>query len=215
MLSMRENGLVIGLAWPKFGYSLAQHARKLVTCLLSMRKPPAVTRLSVPFTVSRIFIVSRPISPVLRLCSLSPVLCLLSNVSIPCLMSAIACLSSLFLVSRLCPLSLVSVPYLSSLFLVSCLCPLSLFSRPLYSISHYLSPFSFSIPDPYQMSVSFFMALFYSPCPLSSVPCLSYLRDCKSFLWGIQKKGFVPLTLALLNLPKGKSLGRSKPATNS
>jgi hypothetical protein len=25
----------------------------------------------------------------------------------------------------------------------------------------------------------------------------------------------VPLTLALLNLPKGKSLGRSKPATNS
>jgi hypothetical protein len=26
---------------------------------------------------------------------------------------------------------------------------------------------------------------------------------------------FVPLTSALLNLPKGKSLGRSKPATNS
>ncbi len=25
----------------------------------------------------------------------------------------------------------------------------------------------------------------------------------------------VPLTIALLNLPKGKSLGRSKPATNS
>jgi hypothetical protein len=29
------------------------------------------------------------------------------------------------------------------------------------------------------------------------------------------KVGVVPLTIALLNLPKGKSLGRSKPATNS
>jgi hypothetical protein len=30
-----------------------------------------------------------------------------------------------------------------------------------------------------------------------------------------ESKESVPLTSALLNLPKGKSLGRSKPATNS
>jgi len=52
---------------------------------------------------------------------------------------------------------------------------------------------------------------------------LAYPYDWKRFC-GSQKEDepglslglvVVPLTLALLNLPKGKSLGRSKPATNS
>ncbi len=37
----------------------------------------------------------------------------------------------------------------------------------------------------------------------------------ESFGLVLAKTGSVPLTSALLNLPKGKSLGRSKPATNS
>jgi hypothetical protein len=34
-------------------------------------------------------------------------------------------------------------------------------------------------------------------------------------MYQFENNMFVPLTSALLNLPKGKSLGRSKPATNS
>jgi hypothetical protein len=39
----------------------------------------------------------------------------------------------------------------------------------------------------------------------------AFIPDC----FKIMPRGVVPLTSALLNLPKGKSLGRSKHATNS
>ncbi len=101
----------------------------------------------VPFT--SLFLVSRPLSPLSRLCSLSPVLCPLSHVSVPCLPSSVPSLTSLKFVScpTVCPLSYVSVPCLPSsipslsyMFLAShpavpSLTSLFLLSRPLSPVS--------------------------------------------------------------------------------
>jgi hypothetical protein len=140
-------------------YSLAEHARKLVTCWLSIHKNhfgtphrfsefssvPPVTCSSVPFShpcLTSYVPCPRPMSPVPVLCPLSP--------------SYAPCLTSLFLVS--------SPPSLKSLFLASFplppvlrlgslsldLCPKSLFlvSRPLYHISRNcpVSHLPFSVP---------------------------------------------------------------------
>ncbi len=111
MLSLRENGLVIGLACPKFGYSLAQHVQK----------------------IGYLFATNHAQN------------CLLAGWAYAKIISAHHAYFQIF----------PSVPTVT---------------RPLYSISHYLSPFShtpFSVPDPYQMSqCPFFMALFYSSYPL-------------------------------------------------
>jgi hypothetical protein len=140
-------------------------------------------------------------------------LCSLSYVSVPCLLSSVPCLMTLFLVSR--PLSHVSVTCLPSS--VPCLMALLLVSRPLSLVSWLcsLSPVPCLRPCPHgshpcppssvpclsTVPVSPFLLL-YSTVPvlcssvtrplflhlLSSVPCLSYLRDCEIFLKNILKK---------------------------
>jgi hypothetical protein len=187
-LSMHGNWLLIGWACAEIGYSLAEHTRKLVTRWLSI-------------CGKFVFIGSEPcFSPVI--CSpvpfsrpLSNILCLVSQVSVLCLPSSVSCLTSLFLVSRplfpvsrLCPCLQSSVPCLTSLFPVSrplspilcsmshffvpclpssvpCLTSLFLVSRPLFHVSRLcsLSPILCS------------MSHFFVPCLPSSVPCLTSL----------------------------------------
>ncbi len=178
-LSMPKMWLLVGSACAKIGYLFAKHAQKLFTRWLSIREnhfgapcvflefslcSHSVPRCSVPFTVSRTGIVSRPISPVLRLCSLSPVLCPLSYVSVRYLPSSVSCLTSLSLASR--PLSPVLV--LCSLSLVFVPCP---FYPVLYTLSHIICPLSLILLSPSLTpincpSVPFCVALFYSSCPL-------------------------------------------------
>ncbi len=73
---------------------------------------------SVPCLMS-LFLVSRPLFHVSRICSLSSILRSMSHFSVPCLPSSVPCLTSLFLVfrpmfhvSHLCSQSYVSVPSL-------------------------------------------------------------------------------------------------------
>ncbi len=121
-LSTPKIWLLVGSACAKIAYLFAKHAQN---CLLA------------GWAYAKIILVSRPISPVLRLCSLSPVLCLVSNVSVPCLLSSVSCLTSLSLASR--PLSPVLV--LCSLSLVSVPCSFSLVP---YTLSHIICPLSLS-----------------------------------------------------------------------
>jgi hypothetical protein len=135
-------------------------------------------------SLTSLYLFSCPMSPVLRLCSLSPVLCPLSHVSVPCLPSAVPSLMSLFLVSH--PLSSVSR-----------LCSLSPVPCTLYHVICSLSPILLSPShNPYSNcpSVPFSVALYYCSCPLlfcfplsippSLVLCpLSFiLRECEFFL---------------------------------
>ncbi len=83
-----------------------------VLCPLSFLSVPCLP--SYVSFYSSLFFVSRPLSPVLPLCSLSSVLCPLYHLSVPCLLSSIPCLTSLFLGSGSlypvsCDLSPVSV----------------------------------------------------------------------------------------------------------
>jgi hypothetical protein len=45
--------------------------------------------------------------------------------------------------------------------------------------------------------------------------CIQYTYSHRKGVVELNKREGVPLTIAFLNLPKGKSLGCSKPATNS
>ncbi len=103
-----------------------------------------------------------PMSPVLRLCTLSPVLFPLSHVSVPFLLSPVPSLTSLFLASR--PLSPVLRPCSLSPFL----CPLSHISNPCLP-SRDLSSFFCSLYPVLRLC-----SLSPVPCPQSyvSVPCV-------------------------------------------
>ncbi len=106
-LSMHKNWLLVGCAFAKFFYSLAEHTQNhcgaphtFCTCL-----PSYIPCLTFLFLVSRplspvsctcLLLSYHPLSPVLRLCSLSPVLCPLSQVSVPFLPSAVPSLCSLY-----------------------------------------------------------------------------------------------------------------------
>jgi len=113
--SMRKNWLLVSWACAKLhGYSLAEHAQKLVTCWLSIREI-----ISVQHNILRVPCVLFPLSPVPLSpspipCFMSPVLCPLSYVSLICLPSAVPSLTSLFLVCLLCLLFHISVPCLPS-----------------------------------------------------------------------------------------------------
>ncbi len=121
MLSMRENWLLVGWAWAKIGYLLAEHARKLTTHKLSIGAPHAF---------SEFFLSSTCHSFICHLLlSLSNVLCLLSHVLVLCLPTYVPCLMSLILVSR----SLSPVSWLCSLSPV--LCPISCGSAPCFPTS--------------------------------------------------------------------------------
>ncbi len=112
-------------------------------------------------------LVSRLPSPVSWLCSLSPVLCPLSHGSSPCLPSYVPCLTALLLVSR--PMSPVS--RLCSLFSVPCTLSISK-TIP-------VSPFMWLYSTGPVLRSSVCRPLFLPL--LSSVHCLSYLRECEFF----------------------------------
>ncbi len=159
MLSMCENYLLVGWAWAETGYSLAEHTRKLVTRWLSIcgnlfllvlnhvfpchTLPCPLVPFSCPLSkvlyvscLKCLFLVSHPLFPVSRLCSLFPVHCSLSHVAVPYLPSSVPGLTSLFHISR--PLSpiLCSMPY----FFIPCL-PSSVPCLPsLFLVSHPLFP---------------------------------------------------------------------------
>ncbi len=111
MLSMWENCLLVGWACVEIGYSLAKHARKLVTLWLSIRGNWllvywAYAEILFLLVLNHVFsLVIRSPVPFSR--PLSNVLCLLSHVSVLWLPSSVPCLTSLFLISR--PLFLCSV----------------------------------------------------------------------------------------------------------
>ncbi len=154
MLSMRENWLLVGWtcmdiwllvdwACAEIGYSLAEHAQKLVTRCLS------IWRNLFLFVLNHVF---SPVihSPVPFSHPLSNVLCLLFQVSVSCLPSSVPCLTSLFCVfrplftvSRLCSLS----PILCSLSPI--LCSQSYVSFPClpFSFHHLKSLFLVSHPS--------------------------------------------------------------------
>ncbi len=150
MLSKRENWLLVGWVCMEIDYSLAEHARKLVTLWLSISGnwllvgwayaeihfycfigiEPCfypVIHSTVPFSrpLSPVSSVnSHSLFPVSRLCSFYPILYSLSNFFVSCLPSSVPFITSLFLVSR--PLFPVSL--LCSLF--PALCSLSHVSVP-------------------------------------------------------------------------------------
>ncbi len=172
-----EMGSHFLLCWAcaKIGYSLAEHAWKLVTHWLSMRGNWllfgwAYTEIGYSLgqhTQTFVFIGIAPcFSPVIRSPvpfsrPLSNVLCLLSQVSVPCLPSFVPCFTSLFLVSR-------------PLFRVSLLCSLS---PILCSLSHfYVLCFPPFVSHPCLTSlflVSQFRPLFHVSllCSLSPILC--------------------------------------------
>ncbi len=188
MLSMCGNWLLVGWACVKIGYSLSEHAWKLVTRWLSIRGN------ILSYTESRnaffefLFVLSMFFSHVTRSSvpfprSLIKVLCPLSHVSVPCLPSSVSCLPSnvpCLTWSGHCLPS--SVPCLTTIFLVShplfsvsLLCSLSPIRR---SLSHFSAP---CLPS----SLSCLTSLFLVSCPLSpvyvSVLCLpSFFPNLKS-----------------------------------
>ncbi len=167
-LSMRENWLLVGWACAKIGYLRADHTQKSfwhTICIFRLFPqfhsllsyvPSHVFVSCLPSSVLRLtslFLVSRPFYLVSR--DLSAVLCPLPHVSVPCLPSSVPCLTW-------------SVCYLISSFL----CPLNPIKCPSFPFSvalfHYAYPLLFCFP-------SSVLVL------LSSVSCLSYLRECFEF----------------------------------
>ena len=129
MLSMRENWLLVGWACMEISYSLAEHARKLVTLWLSMRENWllvgwAYEEICFYWYWTMFFPLSSvPLSPFFIPCLTSYVSCLkwlflVSHPLFPSLTSLFLVSHPLFHVSLLCSLSS-SVPNLTSLFLVS------------------------------------------------------------------------------------------------
>ncbi len=167
--SMSKNWLLVSWACAKLhGYSLAEHAQKLVTCWLSIRENHFGATQNFQRSV---FCVLFPLSPV----PLSPS-------PIPCLMSLV--LYTLSYVSVICLPS--AVPSLTSACFVSCLTSLFLVSRLKWSVP---SPI---LPVPQCPSVPLSVALFHCSYPLllcfpSSFPSslvLCPLREWEYFLLG-------------------------------
>jgi hypothetical protein len=124
-----------------------------VLCTLShvsvlVSRPLSPSHVSVPCLPSSVsvpshtslFLVSRPLSRVPRLCSLSPILVSCLTLSVPCLPSSFPSHTSLFFVQNPMGLSHVSGPCL--MYYVPCLTYLFFVSRPLSHVSLDLSPAS-------------------------------------------------------------------------
>jgi hypothetical protein len=133
-LSMRENLLLVNWACVKISYSLA------VQCA---------------YCLTSLFLASRPMSSVSRLCSLPPALNTLSHVSVSCLLSSEPCLTW-------------SVPCLQSSFIR----PLSLVCHFWSSIPQFLS-FFLLFPVLFS-SVSSPLSLVFHTCENSSFFCIRY-----------------------------------------
>ncbi len=151
--SMRKNWLLVSWACAKLhGYSLAEHAQKLVTCWLSIREI-----ISVQHNISR-GLCSVFCSPyLLFLCPLLP-----SPVS--CLPSYVPCLTFLGFASRLLSPVLHLCSFSASF--VSCFTSLFLVSRPLFPVSS----------DPSRLPSSFLRTL--DPINCHSVPLSVALFHC-------------------------------------
>ncbi len=152
--SMRKNWLLVSWACAKIGYSLAEHAQKLVAGLAYAKS----FRCNKTFPEFPVF--CSPCS--LFLCPLlpSPVSCLPSYV--PCLTFPWFASRPLSPVLRLCSLSVSSVSCFTSLFLVCLLCLLFHISVPCLLSS--VPCLKWSVPSP----------ILLSPYPPSSVPCLRW-----------------------------------------
>ncbi len=143
-LGMRKNWFLIGWAYAKI---ISEHHIHFQSSSI----PPVILS-SVPFShpclpsyVPCLWLFSHPMSPVLRICSLSPIFCSLSNVSDPSLTSSVRYVSrDLSPVSH--PASLYPNPYHLSQWPLFCgSLPLFLSFVPLFSHPLFLRLFS-SIP---------------------------------------------------------------------
>ncbi len=170
------------MSFPIFAMSCNQNAVVYPTVYCLTSYVPCLTSL---------YLVSRPLSPVLYLlCSLSSVLCPLSHISVLVsrpMSPVLYLLCSLS--SVLCPLSHVSVLVSHPLSLPDVSRPSSL-SPVLYTLSQVICPLSPILlspsPKPYQPPrCPISVALFHCSCPFSSVSCPLFLLSsvlCLSYL---------------------------------